>query len=385
MAEPLKNQFGIEIPQKIAAMVAGVTPNFATEAFLNEVRDGYDDLDLMPRGWKIAEALHHHLPSNYEEAADILIASLGPKLEETKQAGMAPFLYLPHVLFVAKYGLEHFEASMQAQYELTQRFTAEFSIRPFLERYPEATLAQLKTWTQDPSTHVRRLVSEGTRPRLPWAPRLREFQKNPYPVLELLDLLKDDSELYVRRSVANNLNDIGKDHPSLLVEIAHRWLVNATDERRWLIRHALRSAVKRADPGAIAALGFSDGVTASIGKVSITPQPAVIGDSLSIAFEITNASSQPQRLLVDLRLHFVKANGKTSPKVFKLKTVELAPGETIQLGKAISLADMTTRKHYPGSHLIEIILNGQTVPLGSFELMRSPPPSNADVLNNVEI
>jgi 3-methyladenine DNA glycosylase AlkC len=369
LAEPLKNQFGIEIPQKIAAMMAGVTPNFATETFLNEVRDGYDDLDLMARGWKIAEALHHHLPSNYEEAADVLIASLGPKLEETKQSGMAPFFYLPHVLFVAKYGLEHFEASMQAQYELTQRFTAEFSIRPFLERYPEATLARLKTWTQDPSTHVRRLVSEGTRPRLPWASRLREFQKNPYPVLELLELLKDDPELYVRRSVANNLNDIGKDHPSLLVEIAQRWLVNAPDERRWLIRHALRSAVKRADSGAIAALGFSDGVTASIGKVSITPQPVVIGNSLSIAFEITNIGSQPQRLLIDLRIHFVKANRKTSPKVFKLKTVELAPRETIQLGKSISLADMTTRKHYSGNHLIEILLNGQTFPLGSFELI----------------
>lgn len=371
MAEPLKNQFGIEIPQKIAAMMAGVTPHFATETFLNEVIDGYDDLDLMPRGWKIADALHHHLPSNYEEAADVLIASLGPKLEETKQAGMAPFLYLPHVLFVAKYGLEHFEASMQAQYELTQRFTAEFSIRPFLKRYPEATLARLKTWTQDPSAHVRRLVSEGTRPRLPWAPRLREFQKNPYPVLELLELLKDDLELYVRRSVANNLNDIGKDHPSLLVEIAQQWLVNATDERRWLIRHALRSAVKRADAGAIAALGFSDGVTVSIGKISITPQPVVIGNSLSIAFEITNTGSQPQRLLVDLRIHFVKANRKTSPKVFKLKTVELAPGETIQLSKAISLADMTTRKHHPGRHSIEILLNGQTFPLGSFELMRT--------------
>ena len=184
-------------------------------------------------------------------------------------------------------------------------------------------------------------------------------------------MLKDDPELYVRRSVANNLNDIGKDHPSLLVEISQQWLVNATDERRWLIRHALRSAVKRADPGAIAALGFSDGATASIGKVSITPNPVVIGNSISIAFDLINTGSQPQKLLVDLRIHFVKANRKTSSKVFKLKTVELAPRETIQLGKAISLADMTTRKHYPGSHLIEILLNGQTFPLGSFELMRT--------------
>ena len=149
MAEPLKNQFGIEIPQKIAAMIAGVSPNFAIEAFLNEVRDGYDDLDLMPRGWKIAEALHHHLPSNYEEATDVLHASLGSKLEETKQSGMAPFLYLPHVLFVAKYGLEHFEISMQAQYELTQRFTAEFRT---ISRSDPGTAENMDTRLQRPCT-----------------------------------------------------------------------------------------------------------------------------------------------------------------------------------------------------------------------------------------
>ncbi|WP_199313626.1 hypothetical protein [Leptolyngbya sp. FACHB-671] len=238
---------------------------------------------------------------------------------------------------------------------------------------------------QDPSAHVRRLVSEGNRGRVPWAPRLREFQKNPYPVLELLELLKDDPELYVRRSVANNLNDIGKDHPSLLVEIARRWLVNATHERRWLIRHALRSAIKRADSEAIAALGFSDGAMVSISKVSITPQQVVIGGFVSIAFEATNTNSGHQRLLLDIRIHFVKANGKTSPKVFKLKTVELAPGETIQLGKSISLADMTTRKHYPGTHQVEILLNGRKIPLGSFELMGTIPPNDAHVLNNLEI
>lgn len=220
------------------------------------------------------------------------------------------------------------------------------------------------------------MVSEGTRPRLPWAPRLRAFQKNPYPVLELLELLKDDSELYVRRSVANNLNDIGKDHPSLLVETARRWLVKATDERRWLIRHALRSAVKRADPDAIVVLGFGDGATVSISKISIMPQHVIIGGSVSITVEITNTDSQHQRNLIDLRIHFVKAKGKASPKVFKLKTVELAPRETIQLGKTISLADMTTRKHYAGTHPVEILLNGRTFPLGSFELAAVIPPDN---------
>lgn len=215
MAEPLKNHFGPEIPKRIAGMISAVFPRFDAQAFLDEAFKGYEDLHLTPRGWQIARALRRHLPDDFAAAADILIASLGPKLDRTEGLGMAPFLYLPHVLFVAEYGLDHFELSMRAQYELTQRFTAEFGIRPFLVRYPEQTLARLTAWTGDPSVHVRRLVSEGTRPRLPWAPRLRAFQANPRPVLALLERLKDDPELYVCRSVANNLNDIGKDHPAL--------------------------------------------------------------------------------------------------------------------------------------------------------------------------
>ncbi|HEY9648672.1 MAG TPA: hypothetical protein V6C88_19990 [Chroococcidiopsis sp.] len=368
MAEPLKNQFGADIPAKIAEMIAAVSPQFAAEAFIAEALEGYHSLDLMPRGWKIAEALYHHLPKPYEQAAEILIDSLGPTLDHTPAAGMSAFLYMPHVFFVAKYGIEHFEPSMRAQYELTQRFTAEFSIRPFLQRYPDLTLARLETWAHAPSAHVRRLVSEGTRPRLPWAPRLRQFQDNPHPVLALLERLKDDPELYVRRSVANNLNDIGKDHPALLVETAQRWLVNASPERQWLIRHALRSAIKRAEPGAIAVMGFGETANVTIAAVDIAPSQPQIGSAVTIAFALTNSAAQPQQVLVDLRIHFVKANGKTSPKVFKLKTVTLAPHETIQLKKTISLAEMTTRKHYIGTHSVDVLLNGRTVPLGKFIL-----------------
>lgn len=369
MAEPLKNQFGVDVPGKIAGMISAKFHRFSADAFVRDALDGYESLDLMRRGLKIAQALRRHLPDDYAEAVEILINSLGPKLEKTENFGMAPFLYLPHVCFVAGYGLDHFEVSMHAQYELTQRFSAEFSIRPFLERYPEATLARLTIWAKDQSPHVRRLVSEGTRPRLPWAPRLRSFQKDPRPVLALLELLKDDPELYVRRSVANNLNDIGKDHPLILVETAHRWMKDATDERRWLIHHALRSAVKRAEPGVLEVLGFGKNAKVSVNKASITPERPMIGGSVAIAFEITNTDSQRQRVLVDFRVHFVKANGKTSPKVFKLKTIELAPQETVQLGKTISLAEMTTRKHYTGTHRVDVLLNGCALPLGSFELM----------------
>lgn len=370
MAEPLKNQFGAEVVQKIAAMISGVFPALAQDTFVKEALDGYESLGLMPRGWKIARTLRGHLPADYPEAVEILLESLGPKLEGTENFGMAPFLYLPHVCFVAEYGLGHFEVSMRAQYELTQRFSAEFSIRPFLVQYPEATLARLKEWTKDPSPHVRRLVSEGTRPRLPWAPRLREFQRDPRPVLALLELLKDDPSLYVRRSVANNLNDIGKDHPELLVKTARRWMKNGTDERRWLVRHALRSAIKRAEPGALEAMGFGKEAQVSVGNVLIAPRRVSMGGSVEITFEVSNTVSRRQRILIDLCVHFMKANGKNSPKVFKLKTIDIAPKETVRIRKSVSLVEMTTRKHYAGAHKVEAVLNGHTLPLGEFELLQ---------------
>lgn len=368
MAEPLKNQFGPAVPQKIAEMISQVFPKFESGAFLDDVLKGYKALELIARGWHIARTLHHFLPGDYEEAMEILLASLGPELDRTEDVGMAPFLYLPHVLFVAEFGIDHFDISMNAQYELTKRFTAEFSIRSFLIRYPKQTMAILKSWAGDSNVHVRRLVSEGTRPRLPWAFRLPDFQKDPRPVLKLLELLKDDPDLYVRRSVANNLNDIGKDHPDLLIKTVKRWKKNVTPERDWLIRHALRSAVKRGERAALEVLGYGSTATVAIRNVQISPRKARMGDSVGIFFEVVNTDSQGQSLLVDFRVHFLKANGKTRPKVFKLKTVDLSHHEKARLGKKISLKEMTTRKHYSGTHKVDAVLNGYVIPLGEFEL-----------------
>lgn len=325
----------------------------------------------MARGRKIAAALREHLPQDYPRAVEILVRSLGKPLAETADNGMAPFFYLPHACFVAAYGLDHFEPSMRAQYEITQRFTAEFSIRPFLDLYPQETLARLQQWAGDPSVHVRRLVSEGTRPRLPWAPRLRAFQRDPRPVLELLELLKDDPELYVRRSVANNLNDISKDHPALLVETARRWLDGADANRRWIVAHALRSAVKRGERGALAVLGYGAAPKLEVRSASVDPARPRIGGVVGVSFEVVNTRPRAQRILVDLRLHFVKASGRTAPKTFKLKLLELAAGAAARLSKRISLAQLTTRKHYPGTHRIEAVCNGRAYPIGAFELRKA--------------
>ncbi len=369
MAEPLVNQYGPDVPQAIARMVSAVHPKFESHKFVADALDGYAALALMPRGKHIARALRRHLPQDYPRAIDILLASLDQPHGRPEGLSLASFLYLPHTMFVAEFGLDHFEESMRAQHALTQRFTAEFSIRAFLQKHEAATLARFKQWASDPSEHVRRLVSEGSRPRLPWASRLPAFQKNPAPVLALLELLKDDPALYVRRSVANNLNDIGKDHPDVLAKIAKRWLKGATDERRWIVQHALRSAVKRGEAGALDVLGFGKSAEVAVSNARITPKRLVMGEKVNIAFDVSNTSAEAQDVLVDFCIHYVKASGKTSAKVFKLKVLSLASKETARLSKTVSTAEMTTRKHHAGKHRVDVLLNGQTRALGVFELV----------------
>lgn len=368
MAAPLKDSFGPDVPARIAEAIAAVHPTFPASVFLADALDGFDELELTPRAQHIALALHAHLPTDYEEAIQVLLASLGPPSERELLTGMASFRYAPHIFFIADYGADHWEASIRAQYELTQLFTAEYSIRSFLDREPERTLARLREWAEDPSPDVRRLVSEGTRPRLPWAPRLRRFQLDPTPVLGLLELLKDDPSLYVRRSVANNLNDIGKDHPDLLVDTCRRWLEDATEERRWLVRHALRSAIKRGDPAALEVLGFELAAAGAVHEVTIEPKQPRIGANVRITAVVGNAGDQRASFNVDLRIHFVKASGATSPKVFKLREVELDAGARVTLSKVISLRQQTTRTHHPGDHRVELVVNGSSHRAGSFSL-----------------
>ena len=370
MAEPLKSLYGPDVPVRIAALIEAVDPDFPVRAFTTDALDGYEELELTPRARQIAAALTAHLPDDFAAAARILTASLGPPIagDELEGQGMAPFLYLPYVFYVADAGLDDWEAAMHFQHELTQRCSCEYSIRGFLEREPERTLARLREWAADRSPHVRRLVSEGTRPRLPWAPRLRAFVDDPRPVVDLLELLRDDPTPLVRRSVANNLNDIGKDHPELLVEVCRRWLDSATVERRTLVRHALRSAVKRGDRGALDLLGFGDQRSASVDGVAIEPAVVEIGGRVRVGMVVTNTGEAPGRYNVDLRVHFVKASGATSPKVFKVRKVELDPGEAVELAKAFSVAQQTTRTHHPGEHRIEVVVNGAARATGSFML-----------------
>lgn len=358
MAETLKSKYGTEVPKKIANMVSATWTNFDQRKFLSLALRNYDSLELMPRARQIAAALGETLPKDFNKAAKILIGSLGPKLSTTGSWGMAPFIYLPHVFYVSSFGLECFEGSMELQYEITQRFSAEFSLRYFIERYPEKSLKKLKLWCKDPSVHVRRLVSEGTRTRLPWAPRLKCFQDDPSPIFPLLKSLRDDPELYVRRSVANNLNDIGKDNPDLLYKTIEKWRTESWKHADWITRHALRSAVKRAEPGALKLLGIEGKPKVKIQQLRLSSEVIKIGDKLEITFDLVSTKKNKQLLEVDLAVHFVKASGLTTAKIFKLKNLTLSPSARESLRKSISFAKMTTRKLYPGVHKLELKING---------------------------
>jgi 3-methyladenine DNA glycosylase AlkC len=282
---------------------------------------------------------------------------------------MAPFFYLPHVLFVAEHGLHHFDVSMRAQYELTKRFSAESSIRPYIARYPDRTLALLRRWTRDPNAHVRRLVSEGTRLRLPWAVRVPWLDAHPDRVLELLELLKDDPTTLVRRSVANNLNDLGKVHPPLLARTGAAWLQDASAERRALVEHALRSAVKRGDPAALKLLGYGGKGAVTVEDVRFDPRRVPIGGRVQISFVLRSRARRRQELLVDLAVHFVKARDRTGRKVFKIKRLPLDPGARLPLQARISLAVHTTRVPRAGQHAVDVLVNGRAHPAGSFEVI----------------
>jgi len=369
MAEPLKNSYGPDIPVRIAHMVERVFPEFDRELFLQSALDGYGELELTPRARQISTALAQVLPSDRDRAIRIIIDSLGPEIGWNELKGMESFLFLPFVFFVADHGLDCFETSMRAQYELTKRFTAEFSIRAFIQRYPKETLERLREWARDPNGHVRRLVSEGTRPRLPWAARLRSFQEDPSPVLELLEVLKDDGDEYVRRSVANNLNDISKDHPELVVEVTSRWWLDASEDRKRLVRHALRTLVKAGNAGALAVLGYSAESPIEIRAVTCTPTVIKIGDKVHIEVDLENTSDEDAGALIDLRIHFVKANGSMSPKVFKGAELTLEARGVATVRKSISLAQHSTRKHYPGAHRVEVMLNGIAHPGGEFVIV----------------
>ncbi len=266
----------------------------------------------------------------------------------------------PLTRFVARYGLDHPEAAIGALQEMTRRFTAEFALRPYLLQHREFTLTRLREWVNSPDQQLRRAASEATRPRLPWGIRLKPFVADPEPVIDLITPLRADPEDYVQRSVGNNLNDIGKDHPERLLAVAKTWSAEphgpATDK---ILRRALRSLVKAGAPDALRLMGFTVPANVAILDARLSLPTLVLGQTQELSFILVSLDEQPQTLLLDYVLHLVRARGKTGEKVFKGRPLTLAPGERRPMIFRLPLRAVTTRRYYPGVHHLQIQLCGE--------------------------
>ncbi|MDC1222144.1 DNA alkylation repair protein [Salibacteraceae bacterium] len=349
--------------------ITSVFGSFDASSFKEYINPKLSSLALKDRAKLIAEGLTKYLPSEYPKAIDILVRSMEIPLKEDDNLGRyAEFYFMPFAEFISRNGKLCFKESMEANYELTKVFTAEFSVRYFIENYPTESLMLLDKWTNDNNLHVRRLVSEGTRPRLPWASRLPGFQKDPKPVLKLLEKLKTDQELYVRRSVANNLNDIAKNHPDVVIETLKNWKKDQNSHTNWIVKHASRSLIKSGHKGALMLQGFDPDVQMSIEKFNAT-KIVRFGEYLEIDFDLISQDETDVSVVVDFVVYFKKGNGKLSPKVFKLTEKKLVPEQRLTIAKRHPIRPMSTRKYYNGIQRLAIQVNGKEIAEQEFELI----------------
>jgi len=356
----LKDILGPQALIIIANAGASVSRRFDQGVFLSTASDGLAALSIMDRVRHIADALNAALPNRYEDALEI-VGAMAPQLTHGFQA-------IAVTEFVARYGLDDIDRSLDALADLTRFGSAEFAVRPFLAQDTERTLAMMARWTGSPDEHVRRLASEGSRPRLPWASRIPALKADPTLAAAILESLKADPSAYVRKSVANHLNDIAKDRPDWLLNQLAGWQ-NGDPRTAWIIRHALRTLIKKGDPRALALIGVGDGAAVTIRNFSIEPQRVRLGQTIAINAKLISTSPDAQRLMIDYRVHYARAGGKTASKVFKLKIFDLPAGQAATLGVRQAIRDFSTRRHYPGRHEIELIVNGQTMAKTAFEII----------------
>ncbi|MEZ5059513.1 MAG: DNA alkylation repair protein [Saprospiraceae bacterium] len=324
----------------------------------------------MERANRITDAFEKFLPPSFEVTTNILIKNVEETLKVGRGTGVDSFLIFPHAQYVARNGLENFDLSMKALNTFTKKFTSEFAIRPFIKKYPEKTLAVLAEWTKDSNEHVRRLVSEGTRPLLPWAIKLNEFAENPEPCFQLLELLKNDKAKYVQKSIANHLNDHSKKHPEKVVEILSRWQKEVkTRDMEWIIKHALRTLIKEGHPDALDLLGFGIPKGIELRNFKVEPAKVIFGEGVNFSFDIVSNAKSVANLVIDFKLYFKKSNGTLAPKVFKLTTSKLDPGASLTIQKFHPIRPITTRKYYPGEQQLSIQINGKEFEKLSFELV----------------
>ncbi|MCB0480821.1 MAG: DNA alkylation repair protein [Flavobacteriales bacterium] len=348
--EPLKYMFTPNVVKAISVAVKEYYPSFDATGFEKSVLDDtWSDLELKARIAHITQNLRRFMSNNVPEALKVI--------EKVSKALPSGFEQITLPTFVEFYGLEHFEDSMRTMKSITAGSTCEFAIRQFLKAQPTKTLAIMKKWTSDKNEHVRRLASEGCRPRLPWGGNFQLAIENPNPIVEILELLRADESLYVRKSVANNLNDISKDHPELVLEIAERWLEEDNKHTTWIVKKALRSLLKNAHPRALELFGYGNPNQVLIEALKLIKHDVKIGGKLHFKFECINNSIRSEKIRLEYLITYVNKTGQAT-KVFQISEMEMVAKESRTFKKYQSFADMSTRKHHPGEHKLAIRING---------------------------
>ena len=358
-APALKEMFNEARYRKIARGVAAIHPRFDRRRFLALTLPGLAPLALLQRLRRATEGLRTTLPEKYPAALDVL-----RRVAPTFGNGFTA-LVLPD--FVGLYGLDDFDLSLDALKFFTTFGSSEFAIREFLRRDLRRTLRVMEGWSRDENEHVRRLASEGSRPRLPWSFRLEALIADPSPVARILENLKADPSLCVRKSVANHLNDITKDHPAWVLDRIESWDL-ANPHTAWIAKRALRTLIKKGDRRALAVIGAGARAEAHVNRFNIKPSTIRLGETFDLSFEIVSRAPLPQKLVVDYAIHYVKRSGATSAKVFKLREIAIGAGESVTLTKRQRVQDFTTRKHHPGRHRVQLLMNGEVFAETAFVL-----------------
>ncbi len=366
MAALLKDVYNPAFFEHFTSILAKAVPGFEQQAFLRAVHDEtWPDRELKQRMKHIAAVLHRLLPGSYDEQLDA-IGHIISVLIQNRRSDHG-FEYMFFAEFVELFGTPHVEASLRAMEFITQFASCEFAVRPFIKAHPELVMQQMMAWSEHPEHTVRRFSSEGCRPRLPWGMALHALQKDPTPILPILENLKNDPSEFVRRSVANNLNDIAKDHPDLVLRLAKNWL-GQSSETDWVVKHGCRTLLKRGNVEALALFGWSEMAGVQIGNLKLTNDVIPIGAQLEFAFELQHNGDTACDLRLEYAIDYLKSNGKHNRKVFKITENTYLPGQVYHISRRQSFQNMTTRKHYPGLHRLTIVVNGKDYERIEFEI-----------------
>lgn len=360
--DPFKNAISPDLVRLIGTLLGARLPAFDADAFTNTLTAQLDSLELKERVKLVADALHTAVPADHTERRRIILSLLHPDEHDhanrdSTADGLCGWGIWPLTTLIGLHGLGDPETSLEVLRQMTKRGTSEFDVRPFIAADPKRSTALMSSWVTDPNHHVRRLVSEGTRPRLPWGMRLNALIEDPTPMIPALTALRDDPSDYVRRSVANHLNDIAKDHPDLVATIAGTWMKDANPNRKKLIRHACRTLIKNGHPPALAVFGILPPKLADP-VIQIHTPNVTLGGALKFDVTLKSLSEDMQTLTIDYVLYLRKANGSLSPKVFKWSETRIAPDQTLTLSRKHALKPVTVRTYYTGEHALSVRING---------------------------